>query len=99
LSAEAECRQRDRQNLKREKKAHQSRRGRALTRPARAERDRASVKRCASPAMTAIRSVSLIVVQAPISAAVRPQPMHKADIGSITQTLTQGVEAVGTGLT
>jgi hypothetical protein len=49
--------------------------------------------------MTAIRWVSLIVAQAAISAAVRPQPMHKADSGSTTQTLTQGVETVGTALT
>jgi hypothetical protein len=72
---------------------------RALTPPPRAERDRASVKRCARPAMTVIRSVSLIVAQAAISAVVRPQPMHKADSGSRTQTLTQGVETVGTALT
>jgi hypothetical protein len=49
--------------------------------------------------MTAIRWVSLIVAQAAISAAVRPQPMHKADSGSTTQTLTQGVETVATALT
>ena len=49
--------------------------------------------------MTAIRSGSLIVDQAVISAAVRPQPMHKADSGSRTQTLMQGVETVGTALT
>ncbi|MGC2782232.1 MAG: hypothetical protein WA397_00010 [Roseiarcus sp.] len=49
--------------------------------------------------MTVIRSVSLIVAQAAISAVVRPQPMHKADSGSRTQTLTQGVETVGTALT
>jgi hypothetical protein len=49
--------------------------------------------------MTATRSVSLIVGHAPISAAVRPQPMHKADNGSRTQTLMQGVETVGTALT
>ena len=42
--------------------------------------------------MTATRSASLIVVQAAISATVRPQPTHKADSGSMTQTLTQGVE-------
>ena len=51
--------------------------------------------------MTAIRSVSLIVDQAVISAAVRPHPMHKADSGSRMQTLTQGVEGLeaSTGLT
>jgi hypothetical protein len=42
--------------------------------------------------MTARRSTSLIVIQAAISAAVRPQPMHTADSGSMTQTLMQGVE-------
>ena len=42
--------------------------------------------------MTASRSASLIVVQAAISSPVRPQPMHKADSGSRTQTLMQGVE-------
>jgi hypothetical protein len=46
--------------------------------------------------MTAMRSASLIVVQAEISAVVRPQPTHKADRESITQTLMQGVERVGT---
>jgi len=71
-----------------------------VTRPPRAERDRASVKRWPRPAMSVIRSVSLIVAQAEISAAVRPQPMHKTDSGSRTQTLTQGVETVvGTALT
>jgi hypothetical protein len=49
--------------------------------------------------MTAIRSGSLIVGQAPISTAVRPQPMHSADSGSRMQTLTQGVETLGTALT
>ena len=49
--------------------------------------------------MTAIRSASLIVAQAVISSPVRPQPMHRADSGSRTQTLMQGVETVGTGLT
>ncbi len=49
--------------------------------------------------MTASRSVSLIVAQAVISAAVRPQPMHKADSGSRMQTLIQGVETVGTAPT
>jgi hypothetical protein len=49
--------------------------------------------------MTATRSVSFIVAQAAISAAVRPQPMHKADSGSRMQTFTQGVETVGTALT
>jgi len=50
--------------------------------------------------MTARRSASLIVIQAAISAAVRPQPMHKADSGSMTQTLMQGVEiGAGTFLT
>jgi len=42
--------------------------------------------------MTAIRSASLIVIQAAISSAVRPQPMHSADSGSMTQRLMQGVE-------
>jgi hypothetical protein len=46
--------------------------------------------------MRVIRSPSLIVAQAAISAAVRPQPMHKADSGSITQTLMQGVETAST---
>jgi hypothetical protein len=46
--------------------------------------------------MIAIRSGSLIVDQAVISAAVRPQPMHKVDSGSRTQTLMQGVETLGT---
>lgn len=45
--------------------------------------------------MTATRSVSLIVAQAAISVAIRPQPMHKPDSGSITQTLMQGVETGG----
>jgi hypothetical protein len=49
--------------------------------------------------MTATRSTSLIVAQAAISSPVRPQPMHKADSGSITQTLMQGVETGGTALT
>jgi hypothetical protein len=49
--------------------------------------------------MIAIRSGSLIVDQAVISAAVRPQPMHKADSGSRMQTLMQGVETLGTALT
>ena len=49
--------------------------------------------------MTAVRSGSLIVDQAAISAAVRPQPMHKADSGQRTQTLMQGVETLGTALT
>jgi hypothetical protein len=30
---------------------------------------------------------------------VRPQPMQRADSGSRTQTLTQGVETLGTALT
>jgi len=46
--------------------------------------------------MTVSRSVSLIVAHAVISSPVRPQPMHKADSGSRTQTLMQGVETVGT---
>jgi hypothetical protein len=49
--------------------------------------------------MTATRSVSLIVGHAAISAAVRPQPTHKADSGSITQTLMQGVETASTSVT
>ena len=42
--------------------------------------------------MTAARSASLIVGLAAISAVVRPQPMHKADNRSMTQTLMQGAE-------
>lgn len=53
------------------------------------------MRRWSSAAITARRSVSLIVIQAPISAAVRPQPMQSADKGSMTQTLMQGVE-IGT---
>jgi hypothetical protein len=51
--------------------------------------------------MTAIRSVSLIPVQAAISAAVRPQPIQRDDSGSRMQTSTQGVEGLeaSTGLT
>jgi len=49
--------------------------------------------------MIASRSGSLIVAQAAISSPVRPQPMHKADSGSRMQTLMQGVEIAGTGLT
>ena len=49
--------------------------------------------------MTASRSGSLIVVQAAISLPVRPQPMHKADSGSRTQTVMQGVETAGMALT
>jgi hypothetical protein len=87
-------RQRDRQNRDGQDKAHQ-RRLRDATRPPRAARDRASAKRWPSPVMTATRSTSLIVAQAAISSPVRPQPMHKADSGSITQTLMQGVETGG----
>ena len=82
----------DRQNPDRENEAHQRRRAPGAIRPPRALRDRAAVWRWASPAMIARRSASLIVIQAPISAAVRPQPMHRADSGSMTQTLMQGVE-------
>jgi len=42
--------------------------------------------------MTARRSASLIAVQAAISAVVRPQPTHRPESGSTTQTLMQGVE-------
>jgi hypothetical protein len=49
--------------------------------------------------MEAIRWASLIVGQPPISSGVRPQPMQRADSGSRTQTLTQGVETLGTALT
>ena len=91
---------RDRENGNGQDEAHQLRRPPpALTRPLRAARDRASARRCSSPAMMASRSVSLIVAHAVISSPVRPQPMHKADSGSRTQTLMQGVETVGTGLT
>jgi hypothetical protein len=48
--------------------------------------------------MTAIRAASLIVVQEAISAVMRPQPTYKADTGSMTQTLMQGVETVDTAL-
>jgi hypothetical protein len=92
-------RQRDREDCNRQDEAHQFRRRREATCPPRAERDRASARRWARPAITATRSVSLIAAQAAISAAVRPQPMHKADNGSRTQTLMQGVETVGTALT
>jgi hypothetical protein len=91
--------ERDRENRNGQEEAHQFRRSIVLTRPPRAERDRASVKRWGRPVMTASRSVSLIVAQAVISAAVRPQPMHKPDSGSITQTLMQGVETASTLLT
>src|SRR6202020_2416656 len=87
---------RDRQNRDGQDETHYCRRLRAAIRPPRAARDRASVRRWPSSAMTAIRSGSLIVDQAVISAAVRPQPMHKADSGSMTQTLMQGVETLGT---
>jgi len=42
--------------------------------------------------MIVVRSVSLIALQAAISAVVRPQPMHSAEIGSTTQSFTHGVE-------
>ena len=45
--------------------------------------------------MTAPRSVSLMAVQAAISATVRPQPTQSAECGSMTQTLTQGVDIAG----
>ena len=45
--------------------------------------------------MTATRSASLIAVQAAISATVRPQPTQSAECGSMTQTLTHGVDIVG----
>lgn len=48
--------------------------------------------------MTARRSASLIVLQAPISSTVRPQPTHTRPAASSTQTETQGVEiSVGIG--
>ncbi len=59
--------QRDRQNRDGQDEAHQLRRRRAATWPPRAVRDRASVRRWSSPAMTASRSGSLIVAQAAIS--------------------------------
>ena len=49
--------------------------------------------------MTAPRSASLIAVQAAISATVRPQPTQSAERGSMTQTLTQGVDIVGADMT
>jgi len=67
----------DRQNHNGDDEAHQTRRWRAATRPPRAARDRASVRRGPSSAMTAMRSASLIVVQAAISAVVRPQRRTK----------------------
>jgi len=45
--------------------------------------------------MTARRSASLIPIQAAISWFVRPQPMQSAEMGSMTQTLTQGVDGEG----
>ena len=97
---EEQRRPRDRENRNGENETHQLRRPPpVLTRPPRAARDRASVRRWSSPAIMASRSVSLIVTQAVISSPVRPQPMHKADSGSRTQTLMQGVETVGTALT
>ena len=92
-------RQRDRQSRNGQDEAHHCRRLRAAIRPPRAARDRPSVRRWGRSAITASRSVSLIVAQAVISSPVRPQPMHKADSGSRTQTLMQGVETVGTALT
>ena len=50
------------------------------------------MSRWPSPAITARRPASLIVVQAAISAVVRAQPTQNADSGSMTQTLMQGVE-------
>ncbi len=48
--------------------------------------------------MTAPRSGSLIPAHPAISASERPHPMHKADCGSMTQTLTQGVDIAGAGV-
>ena len=66
---------------------------RAAIRPPRALRDRAAAQALGKPGHDRRddrpRSLS---IQAPISAAVRPQPMHRADSGSMTQTLMQGVE-------
>src|SRR5574337_1235434 len=45
--------------------------------------------------MIAPRSASLMVVQAAISPVVRPHPMQSEEIGSTTQSLTQGVEVRG----
>jgi hypothetical protein len=60
--------------------------------PPRRSRERASLSLLARPAMIVVRSVSLIALQAAISAVVRPQPMHSAEIGSTTQSFTHGVE-------
>ncbi len=54
--------------------------------------------RSSSTAMMSRRSSSLISLQAAISATVRPQPMQRADKGSTTQILTQGVEIGGAGI-
>jgi hypothetical protein len=90
---------RDREHRNGQDEAHQFRRSRARTRPPRVERDRAWARRCGRSAMEAIRWASLIVGQPPISSGVRPQPMQRADSGSRTLTLTQGVETLGTALT
>jgi hypothetical protein len=42
--------------------------------------------------MTSRRSVSARPPQAAISSRVRPQPMHRPETGSMTQTSVQGVE-------
>jgi hypothetical protein len=68
-------------------------------RPPRAARDRARAKRSSSPAITAKRSASFILVQAAISPTVRPQPMQSAEMGSMTQTWIQGVDGAGAGMT
>jgi hypothetical protein len=45
--------------------------------------------------MTVVRSGSLMAAQAAISAVDRPQPMQRAESGSTTQILTQGVDMTG----
>ena len=62
-------RQRDRQSRNGQDEAHHCRRLRAAIRPPRAARDRPSVRRWGRSAITASRSVSLIVAQAVISVA------------------------------
>ena len=95
LRGHEQGRERGRQNQHGREPAHQRDRPRALKAPPRDARDRASARRSPSPAMTATRSASLIAVQAAISATVRPQPTQSAECGSMTQTLTQGVDISG----
>jgi hypothetical protein len=64
-------------------------------RPLRRERDRAPRIRSSSPPMIAVRSASLMSRHVAISEIERPQPMHRADAGSITQIFTQGVDISG----